>query len=112
MNSLVKTDEVIYICAVDSSEEDKKSADFVCTGKDDQDIIQKAVDSIALKKCGEIRGIKIILLPGNYYISAFPRANSNGRVAVLMGDITRYYQSFRSYRNTYKRFGLYGIYNN
>lgn len=80
--------DTLYIAAADSMEGDKQLADYVCSGQNDQDVIQAAVDSIACEKCGEIRGIRIVLLPGNYYISAFPRENRNGRVAVMLGNAT------------------------
>ena len=84
MDNALFTSDVIYIAAADSCESDKQKAHYFCTGNNDQDVIQAAVDSVAVETCGEIRGRRIILLPGNYYISDFPRQNSNGRVAVLV----------------------------
>ena len=78
----------IYIAAADSADCDKSKAQYICTGTDDQYIIQAAVDTVAEKKCGEIRGVRIVLLPGNYYIDAFPRKNENGSVAVMLGTAT------------------------
>lgn len=80
--------DILYVAAADSTENDKLLATYVCTGQNDQDVIQNAVDSIFLEKSGEIRGIRIALLPGNYYISAFPRKNKNGRVAIMLGNVT------------------------
>ncbi|MBQ8345054.1 MAG: hypothetical protein IJY42_02175 [Clostridia bacterium] len=87
-NNVLSFSDTLYIAAVDSLESDKQLANYVCEGQDDQDVIQAAVDSIAFEKNGEIRGIRIVLLPGNYYISAFPRENKNGRVAVMIGNAT------------------------
>lgn len=90
--STIKTDDVIYISAADSSENDKSISDYICNGNDDQDVIQKAIDSIAVEKCGEIRGVRIVLLPGNYYISAFPRRDQNGHVAIMTGAVTNSFE--------------------
>ena len=84
MKNVLHTSDVIYIAAADSSEQDRALADYVCTGDNDQDVIQNAVDLIYEPVCGEIRGRRILLLPGHYYITAFPRRNENGRVAVMM----------------------------
>ncbi|MBQ6053444.1 MAG: hypothetical protein IJL30_09220 [Clostridia bacterium] len=75
--------DTLYIAAADSSDRDKENADFVCTGKNDQDVFQEALDRIYQPINGEIRGGKIFLAPGNYRIDAFPRRNSNGRAAVM-----------------------------
>ncbi len=83
-----RSDDILYVAAVDSSENDKALADFCCTGENDQDVLQEAVNRLSEPLGGEIRGRRIILLPGNYYISAFPRENENGRVAVLMNNPT------------------------
>lgn len=88
MNEALFTSDVIYIAAADSSETDKAIAKFLCAGVNDQDVLQAAVDSVATEICGEIRGRRIILLPGNYYISDFPRQNANGRAAVLVPLVT------------------------
>jgi hypothetical protein len=75
--------DTLYIAAVDSSDRDKETADIVCSGKNDQDVLQEALDRVFIPVNGEIRGGRIILAPGNYYIDAFPRKNANGRVAVM-----------------------------
>lgn len=90
-NSLLKTSDILYIAAADSSEADKRIADYVCSGTNDQDIIQSAIDTVSNEKCGEIRGVRIILLQGNYYISAFPRKNQYGNVAIMTGPSTNKY---------------------
>ena len=84
MEQSFRTSDVIYIAAADSAEQDRMLADYVCTGANDQDVIQAAVDLIYQPVCGEIRGRRIILLPGHYFVTAFPRRNENGRVAVMM----------------------------
>ena len=85
------TSDEIYVAAADSAETDKQLAEYVCTGTDDQDVIQAAVDSVYERTEPERRGARIILLPGNYYIDAFPRANANGRVAVMVRSETNRY---------------------
>lgn len=87
-NKVFSFSDALYIAAADSTEGDKQLADYVCSGQNDQDVIQAAVDYIDLEKNGEIRGLRIVLLPGNYYISDFPRKNRNGRVAVMIGNAT------------------------
>ena len=90
-NKQMNFSDTVYIAAADSMESDKKLAHYICTGENDQDVIQAAVDTIETEKNGQIRGLRIVLLPGNYYISAFPRKNKNGRVAVMMGNATNEY---------------------
>jgi len=84
MDKAIHTSDVIYVAAADSAEADRALADFVCTGKHDQDTIQAAVDSVYARTQPERRGARVILLPGNFYIDAFPRSNANGRAAVLV----------------------------
>lgn len=88
MTEFIKTSDVIYIAASDSAQSDKDIADYVCGGINDQDTVQQAVDYASEREGTEVRGIRIILLPGNYYISAFPRKNANGRAAVLIRSAT------------------------
>lgn len=84
----IKFSDTIYISAADSAPSDIALSDYHCTGKNDETVIQAAVDSISINQFGEIRGKKIILLPGNYYISDFPFKNKNGRVAVMTSTAT------------------------
>ena len=79
--------DTLFIAASDSTEKDKESADLICTGVNDQDVIQEALDTVFSPVCGEIRGRRIMLLPGNYYITAFPRKNENGRVNFTQNTI-------------------------
>lgn len=90
-NSLDGTD-VICIAAADSAENDKKAADFICSGTNDEQVIQQAVNEIA--KCGKNNAVgkRIILLSGNYYISEFPHENECGKVAVMIGDETNSFE--------------------
>ena len=85
MDINIKTSDVILIAAVDSTEQDKELAHLRCDGKNDQNVIQEAVNSVYIERCGEIRGKRIVLLPGNYYISDFPERNPNGKVAIMVG---------------------------
>ena len=63
----LKHSDDIYVAAADSRAADKARADIVCTGTDDQDAIQRAVD--ALGGCGTVH-----LASGNYYIDTFHRS--------------------------------------
>ena len=58
----------IYVAASDSRAADKAKADIVCTGTDDQDAIQRAIE--ALGNCGTVH-----LAAGNYYIDSFHHAD-------------------------------------
>lgn len=60
----LKQSDDIYVAASDSRAADKARADIVCTGTDDQDAIQRAVE--ALGGCGTVH-----LASGNYYIDTF-----------------------------------------
>ncbi|MBR4756497.1 MAG: hypothetical protein IK076_06105, partial [Bacteroidales bacterium] len=54
----------VRVAAFDSPDKDKAAADYVCTGKDDQETIQKAIDAVTA-------GGTVFLASGNYYIDAF-----------------------------------------
>ena len=84
--------DTIYVAAADSVESDRQLATFQCDGKNDQETIQAAVDSVYEREEPERRGARVILLPGNYFISAFPRENPNGRVAVMVRSATNQFQ--------------------
>ena len=84
--------DTVYVAAFDSADSDKKAADFVCRGENDQLVLQKAVDRIAERSVQEIRGRRIILLPGNYYISDFPFENECGKLAVMFGGETNRFE--------------------
>lgn len=86
------TSDTIYIAAADSSDRDKSNADFVCDGKNDQDTLQKAVDTVTVPVNGEIRGKRIMLMPGNYYISDFPYENRCGKIAVAIDNVTNVFE--------------------
>jgi hypothetical protein len=47
MDLNLKTSDVILIAASDSSDRDKTIAHLCCDGKNDQDVIQEAVDTIS-----------------------------------------------------------------
>lgn len=73
--AVVKTSRYIVIAASDSPAKDKKLADYVCKGTNDERVINKAIES--LKYGGTIQ-----LLDGNYYIDAFEQ---EGNSAILFG---------------------------
>lgn len=58
------TSDRILVAASNSTENDKANADFVCTGTNDERVIQQAIDS-----CGSYGNV--ILLPGKYYLDEF-----------------------------------------
>lgn len=83
MNSALKINNgtnIVYIAASNSSDRDKESADFVCTGTNDEILIQGAINSIF----GVKPGVKICLMPGDYYIDSFPNTNFDGHVAIML----------------------------
>ena len=65
----------IRVAAVNSTEADKAAADFVCTGKNDEAILNKAIELLV---CGGT----VKLADGDYFIDAFPH---EGNTAVLFG---------------------------
>ena len=92
MEHLWKASDAIYVAAADSSETDQQIADYICDGKDDQYTIQKAVDEITKREKDEVRGKRICLLSGNYYISDFPQENAWGKAAVLIDNVTNAFE--------------------
>jgi len=60
---VVRTATVV-VAAADSSEESKSQADFVCTGSDDNVIIQQAIDSLPSG------GGKVVLMEGTFLLSS------------------------------------------
>lgn len=69
-NNKGKYERIIYIAASDSSEFDKANADIVCTGSNDERIINKAVASLPY-------GGTIQLFDGNYYFDEFSTMNNS-----------------------------------
>ncbi len=79
----------IVIAASNSAKEDKALADFVCTGKNDEKVINRAIELLP-------RGGTIQLLDGKYFIDAFDEENhtaiyfgfndGQARVINLVGD--------------------------
>lgn len=65
----------IVIAAYNSLEEDKKIADFVCSGKNDEIIINKAIEMLT-------RGGTLQLLDGDYNIDSFEH---EGNSAIFFG---------------------------
>lgn len=63
-------ENVVYIAASDSSDQDKVLADIVCTGNNDELVISRAVE-------GLIKGGTVQLFDGNYNIDSFPYENNS-----------------------------------
>lgn len=70
-----RTSRHLIVAASDSPARDKRMADFVCTGTNDERIINKAIESLEY-------GGTVQLLDGNYYIDAFEQ---EGNSAILFG---------------------------
>jgi hypothetical protein len=64
-----RIDRYIYIAANNSSDKNKAVADYICSGTNDEIVIQKAVDELT-------HGGTIQLLDGAYYFDSFPTNNS------------------------------------
>lgn len=83
-----KAGKICYVSASNSSYRDKELADFMCTGTNDEIIINQAIASL-------IYGGTVQLLDGDYYIDAFTKAlnttaiyveyNGNPRVITIKG---------------------------
>ena len=69
-NIVGKDSRIIKVSAVDSSIEDKANSDFICTGVNDEIILQKALD-LAIEK-------QLVLSSGNYYIDSMNQNPDNG----------------------------------
>ena len=79
----------ITLAAADSTAQDKAKADFVCTGKNDEAVINSALEKL-------IKGGTLQLLDGNYIIEDFSNEgnsaiyagfnNGNARVINIAGD--------------------------
>ena len=63
----VRTSRHLIVAASDSPARDKRIADFVCKGKNDERIINKAIAALPY-------GGTVQLLDGNYYIDSFESA--------------------------------------
>jgi len=70
--SICDTDKVI-VCASNSSEWDKLSADYICDGKNDEDTINLAINRV------KNRVGTVILCDGDYYIDSFKDYNFAGK---------------------------------
>ncbi len=57
----------VRVAASDSPSKDKAAADYVCTGHDDQETLQQAIDAVGT-------GGTVYLAAGNYFIDAFHKA--------------------------------------
>ena len=69
-------DNLVYVAASNSSDFDKMKADLVCTGENDQDVINKAIEFIPY-------GGTVKLLDGDYYIDKFDPVTKS---AIYIGD--------------------------
>ena len=70
----------VYIAASDSTDNDKRCADFVCTGTNDEVTIQNAINSVN----GVMSGVNVVLMSGHYNIDSFPNTNVDGHVAIML----------------------------
>lgn len=71
----------VFVAAYNSPARDKKRADYVCTGTNDELVIQQAVNDQRIRYGGTLQ-----LLDGIYNIDSFPNTDSDGNhVAILFG---------------------------
>lgn len=69
----------VFVAAYNSPARDKKRADYVCTGTNDELVIQQAVNDQRIRYGGTLQ-----LLDGIYNIDSFPNTDSDGNhVAIL-----------------------------
>lgn len=68
----------VRVAASDSHRADKAAADVVCTGHNDQDAIQRAIDAVG-------SGGTVFLAAGNYYIDAFHPSTTGPDYAIKLG---------------------------
>jgi len=66
---------MVRVAAANSSEAEKVAADFVCTGTNDEAVVNKAISLL-------VRGGTVKLADGDYYIDAFP---NEGNSAIIIG---------------------------
>ena len=66
---------IVRVAASNSSDADKSAADLVCTGANDEAILNKAIRKLT-------RGGTLKLADGDYYVDAF---NGDGNTAILFG---------------------------
>lgn len=69
----------VLVASATASDEIKASANYVCTGTNDEAVIQNAINYVAENKGGKVR-----LSEGIFYISAFPHSDSAGDNAALV----------------------------
>lgn len=73
------------VCASDSSEADQSTADFVCSGTNDEEIIARVLRIATYQEVNEVRFAK-----GTYHIDSFPHVDGGGiHLAIPLG----YYSS-------------------
>ena len=70
----------ILIAPSDATEGDKNRAHFICTGKNDELVIQQAINCIS-KNSGVIT-----LLNGNYYFDSFTQVEDTGKFCIYVED--------------------------
>lgn len=71
----------VFVAAHDSPAKDQMRADYICTGTNDELVIQQAVKDQKIRYGGTLQ-----LLDGTYYIDSFPNTDSDGNhVAILFG---------------------------
>ena len=74
------------VAASDSSSLDKTIADFICTGVNDEVVIQDAITNYS----------EVVLCDGNYYIDSFPYESPSGQYnAIVFGKTLDPYQTFK-----------------
>ena len=72
-----KNDAIVVVAGFDSSQTDKKCADFICTGINDEDTINMAIESLTY-------GGTVKLCIGSYIISGFNKMSANKPCAICI----------------------------
>lgn len=75
-----ETETEIFIAAADSTDGDKNRATFICSGTNDELVVQQALDRL------EKKGGVITLLNGNYYFDSFTTVGDYGKFCIYVKD--------------------------
>lgn len=80
----VQTSDVL-VASSETSDDIKESADYVCTGTNDETVIQQAINFIASKGGGKVR-----LSNGTFYIGSFSQSDTGGYSALILPQTSGY----------------------
>lgn len=72
LNAMLRGKDVIFVAASDATDGEKLAADYMCSGTNDERVIQAAITALYNKKGG-----KLILSSGTFVIDSFPIHDSS-----------------------------------